>query len=67
MELSLFELAWHLAGMEKYLMGMAMEEDWAAALDQRVEEWTRALPSALSRRALMRCGSGKTWEARPPC
>jgi uroporphyrinogen decarboxylase len=42
-ELSLFELAWHLAGMEKYLVGMAMDEDWTTALDQRVEEWTTGL------------------------
>ncbi len=46
-ELSLFELAWHLAGMEKYLIGMAMEEDWATALDQRVEEWTTGLALSL--------------------
>jgi uroporphyrinogen decarboxylase len=46
-ELSLFELAWHLAGMEKYLMGMAMEEEWVEALDQRVEEWTTGLALGL--------------------
>ena len=46
-ELSLFELAWHLAGMEKYLIGIAMEEDWVAALDQRVEEWTTGLALSL--------------------
>jgi len=46
-ELSLFELAWHLAGMEKYLIGIAMDEDWAAALDQRVEEWTTGLALSL--------------------
>jgi uroporphyrinogen decarboxylase len=46
-ELSLFELAWHLAGMEKYLIGMAMEEDWTTALDQRVEEWTTGLALSL--------------------
>ena len=46
-ELSLFELAWHLAGMEKYLIGMALEEDWAVALDQRVEDWTTGLALSL--------------------
>jgi uroporphyrinogen decarboxylase len=46
-ELSLFELAWHLAGMEKYLIGMALEEDWAAELDQRVEDWTTGLALSL--------------------
>ena len=46
-ELSLFELAWHLVGMEKYLVGMALEEDWAAELDQRVEDWTTGLALSL--------------------
>ena len=46
-ELSLFELAWHLVGMEKYLIGMALEEDWAAELDQRVEDWTTGLALSL--------------------
>jgi len=39
-ELSLFELAWHLTGMEKFLMGMALEEPWVEALVDRVEKWT---------------------------
>jgi uroporphyrinogen decarboxylase len=42
-ELSLFELAWHLTGMEKYLIGMAMGEEWVDALDGRVEYWTTRL------------------------
>lgn len=42
-ELSLFELAWHLTGMEKYLIGMAMGESWVDALDERVERWTTGL------------------------
>ena len=42
-ELSLFELAWHLAGMEKYLMAMATGEEWVNALDERVEHWTTRL------------------------
>ena len=42
-ELSLFELAWHLTGMEKYLMAMAMGEEWVDALDERVEHWTTRL------------------------
>jgi uroporphyrinogen decarboxylase len=48
-ELSLFELAWHLAGMEKYLIGMATDEDWVTALDQLVEEWTTCLALGLVR------------------
>ena len=42
-ELSLFELAWHLTGMEKYLIGMAMQEEWVDVLDERVERWTTRL------------------------
>ena len=33
--------------MEKYLIGMALEEDWAVALDQRVEDWTTGLALSL--------------------
>ena len=43
MELSLFELAWHLTGMEKYMIGMMMEEPWVEALNARVEQWTTGL------------------------
>ena len=42
-ELSLFELAWHLVGMEKYLMDFAMEESWIERLNDLVEEWTTAI------------------------
>ena len=42
-ELSLFELAWHLTGMEKYMIGMAMEESWVDTLDDMVETWTTGL------------------------
>jgi uroporphyrinogen decarboxylase len=42
-ELSLFELAWHLVGMEKYLMDFAMEEPWIEKLNDQVEEWTTGL------------------------
>ncbi len=48
-ELSLFELAWHLTGMEKYLMAMAMGEAWVDALDQRVEHFTTGLATELAR------------------
>lgn len=42
-EISLFELAWHLTGLEKYMIGMALEEDWIERLNDRVEEWTTGL------------------------
>jgi len=42
-ELSIFELAWHLTGMEKYMMAMAMQEQWLEKLNDRVENWTTSL------------------------
>lgn len=42
-ELSLFELAWHLVGMEKYLIDLSMEESWIERLNDEVEEWTTSL------------------------
>jgi uroporphyrinogen decarboxylase len=46
-ELSIFELAWHLTGMQEYMIGMAMEEPWIIALNDRVEEWTLGLAKQL--------------------
>ncbi len=51
-ELSLFELAWHLTGMEKYLMALAMDESWIDALNDRVEEWTTGLALSLVSRGV---------------
>lgn len=48
-ELSLFELGWHLVGMEEYLIGMATGEAWVEALDDRVERWTTGLAVQLAR------------------
>ena len=42
-ELSLFELAWHLTGMEKYLIDLMSEEDYIEALNDKVEQWTTGL------------------------
>jgi len=39
-ELSIFELAWQLTGLEKHLMAMAMQESWLNTLYDRVEHWT---------------------------
>ncbi|MFA5467840.1 MAG: uroporphyrinogen decarboxylase family protein [Sphaerochaetaceae bacterium] len=46
-ELSLFELAWHLVGMEKYLIELAMGSPWIAKLNDMVEEWTTGLALSL--------------------
>lgn len=42
-ELSIFEMAWQLTGMEKYIMAMAMQEEWIEKLNDRVEYWTTHL------------------------
>lgn len=47
-EISIFELAWHLTGMETYLLGMAAEEPWVETLNDRVEEWSMGLATELA-------------------
>lgn len=42
-ELSIFELAWHLTGMEKYMMDLALGEEWIDKLNDRVEHWSMEL------------------------
>ena len=42
-EISLFEMAWHLTGLEKYMVGMMCEEPWIETLNDRVEEWSTGL------------------------
>jgi uroporphyrinogen decarboxylase len=42
-ELSLFELAWHLVGMEKYLIDFSLEKAWIEKLNDMIEQWTTAL------------------------
>jgi uroporphyrinogen decarboxylase len=39
-EISLFEMAWHLTGLEKYMVGMMCDEPWLEPLNDRVEEWS---------------------------
>ena len=42
-EISLFEMAWHLTGLEKYMIGMLCDEPWLNPLNDRVEEWSTGL------------------------
>jgi len=42
-EISLFEMAWHLTGLEKYLIAMLCDEPWLELLNDRVEEWSMGL------------------------
>jgi uroporphyrinogen decarboxylase len=48
-ELSIFELAWHLTGMEKYMISFALEEEWVETLNDKVEAWTTGLAEGLVR------------------
>jgi uroporphyrinogen decarboxylase len=48
-EISLFELAWHLTGLEKYMVGMLCDEPWLNLLNDRVEEWSTGLALQLVR------------------
>ncbi len=42
-EISLFELAWHLTGLEKYLIALMYDEPWLEPLNDRIEEWSTGL------------------------
>ena len=42
-EISLFEMAWHLTGLEKYLIAMMNDASWVEALNDRVEQWSTGL------------------------
>jgi uroporphyrinogen decarboxylase len=55
-ELSLFELAWHLTGLEKYMIGMASEEEWVEALNDKVEYFTTGIAEQL-----VRAGADAVW------
>lgn len=46
-ELSIFELAWQLTGLQKYMMALALREDWLDALSDRVEQWTTGIAQQL--------------------
>ena len=48
-EISLFEMAWHLTGLEKYMVGMLCDEPWIELLNDRVEEWSTGLALQLVR------------------
>jgi len=48
-ELSIFELAWQLTGLESHMMAMAYKEEWLEALYDRVEHWTTNIALQLTR------------------
>jgi uroporphyrinogen decarboxylase len=42
-EISLFEMAWHLTGLEKYMIAMLCDEPWLEPLNDQVEKWSTSL------------------------
>jgi len=48
-ELSLFELAWHLTGLEKYMIDMALGEPWIETINDKVEYFTTGIAEQLVR------------------
>lgn len=40
LELSMFEMAWHMVGLQKFMMDMAMQEPYIEVLLDRVKEFT---------------------------
>ncbi|HBG28563.1 MAG: hypothetical protein A2Y10_19970 [Planctomycetes bacterium GWF2_41_51] len=48
-ELSLFELAWQLTGLEKHMMALAMQEEWLNPLYDKVEIWTTGIALQLAK------------------
>ncbi len=51
-ELSHFELAWHLTGLSEYMMALALEEPWIETLNDKVEAWTNSLAHSLASRGV---------------
>ncbi len=51
-ELSQFEMAWHLTGLTEYMMALAMEEPWIETLNDKVEAWTLSLAHSLAERGV---------------
>ncbi len=48
LELTMFEMAWHHVGLEKYLMDLAMQEEYALALLDRVKEFSIGIAKQLA-------------------
>ncbi|MFP4426308.1 MAG: uroporphyrinogen decarboxylase family protein [Spirochaetaceae bacterium] len=46
-EITIFEFAWHLTGMEEYLVGLMTEEEWVERLNDKVEAWSMGLAEQL--------------------
>ncbi len=47
LELTMFEMSWHMVGLEKFLIDMAMGEDYVEALLDRVKEFSLGIARQL--------------------
>ena len=47
LELTMYEMSWHMVGMEKFLLDMAMGEDYIFALIDRVMEFSVGIAKQL--------------------
>lgn len=47
LELTMFEMSWHMVGMEKFLIDMAMGEDYIEVLIDRVKEFSMGIAKQL--------------------
>lgn len=47
-ELTLFEMAWHLTGLSHYLLALALEERWVETLNEKVEAFSTFLALRLA-------------------
>lgn len=48
LELTMFEMSWHMVGMEKFLIDMSLEEPYVEALLDRVKEFSIAIGKRLA-------------------
>jgi len=48
LELTMYEMSWHMVGMEKFLIDMAMGEDYVTALIDRVMEFSIGIAKRLA-------------------
>jgi uroporphyrinogen decarboxylase len=48
-ELTLFEMAWHMVGLEKYMVDMMQDEEWIDIINDKVEAWTTGIAEQLTR------------------
>lgn len=51
-ELTMFELSWHLVGMEKYMMDLATQEPYLETLLEKASEWSLGVATELTRRGV---------------